>query len=75
MQAGTGWSHIILANAIFMVFLFCNLGCIILGRIRAIWRLMASYIGCLLFLAHVGILTTAGMFLFRKQGTLCSLNL
>lgn len=66
MDAGTGWSHIMLGNGILMIFIFCNLGCIIVGRIRAIWRLMASYLGLLLCIGHIGILVSAGMFLFRK---------
>ena len=73
LKYGTGWSHVILANAIIMVLLFCNLGCIIMGRIRPKWRLLASYLGFLLCLAHLGAIVTVAIFRFRTQGALCSL--
>lgn len=74
-QMGSGWSHIILANAILMILLFCNLGCIIMGRIRAKWRLLGAYAGFALALAHFGILIAAAIYRFRPQGALCSLDL
>ena len=73
LRMGSGWSHIILANAILMIFLFCNLGCIVMGRIKAKWRLMASYVGFALALAHLGIIVAAAIYRFRPAGALCSL--
>mmetsp|Transcript_7745 Transcript_7745/g.9322 ORF Transcript_7745/g.9322 Transcript_7745/m.9322 type:complete len:105 (+) Transcript_7745:480-794(+) len=58
-----------------MILLFCNLGCVIMGRIKAFWRLLSAYIGFALFLVHVGLLVSGAIYRFRPQGALCALNM
>ena len=73
MKEGTNWSAIILANGIMMILLFCNLGCVIMGRIKAFWRVLAAYTGFIIFLANLAILATTGYYRYRTQGSLCAL--
>lgn len=75
VKKGTQWSIVILANGLLMVFLFCNLGCVCIGRIKPKWRMMSTYVGFILCLGHLTLIVFTGMFLFSPQGQLCSLNL
>lgn len=75
LKKGTQWSYMLLANGLLMIMLFCNLGCVCMGRIKPKWRMMSTYVGLILCLGHIVILVFTGMFLFRPQGQLCSLNL
>ena len=74
MKQGSNWSTVYLVNGILMILIFFNLGCIIMGRIRPKWRLLASYTGFALALAHLGIIVTTAIYRFNSAGALCALR-
>ena len=74
VNAGTGWSMVMLMNGLLMVFIFLNLGCVIMGRIKAFWRVVAAYAGFVIFLVNIAILSVTGYLRYRPQGALCSVN-
>merc|ERR1712156_300107 len=74
MNAGSAWSMVLLMNGLLMIFIFLNLGCVIMGRIKAFWRVLAAYAGFVIFLVNLAILSVTGYLRYRPQGALCSVN-
>ena len=73
MKRGTQWSTVMLMNGLMMIFIFFNLGCVLMGRIKAYFRVVAAYAGFIIFLTNLAVLSVTGYLRYRPQGALCSL--
>ena len=73
MKRGTQWSTVMLMNGLMMIFIFFNLSCVIMGRIKAYFRVVAAYAGFIIFLTNLAILSVTGYLRYRPTGALCSL--
>ena len=62
-----------LMNGLIMLFIFINLSCVIMGRIKAYFRVVAAYAGFFIFLANLAILSVNSNLRYRPSGALCSL--